>query len=131
MTVALHEDYLTVAEAAALLRVNQSTIRRWIAKGSLPASRVGPRRVALKESDVAAMIAPIHGMGEEPTLTTPDGRPYLPPLTPEQRRQGLAAVERAKQLQAEMLERRGGVPFSPSSWELLNEARDERTEQLG
>lgn len=129
MTVALAEPYLTVAEAAARLRVNPSTIRRWIAMGSLPASRVGHRRVALKESDVAAMIAPIRGVREVPLLTTPDGRPSLPPLTPEEQRQGFAALEAARQLRTELLERRGGVPFSPS-WELLNEARDERTEQL-
>ena len=129
MPTMLDEEYLTVAEAAAQLRVNQSTIRRWIANGSLPAYRVGQRRVALKESDVAAMIAPLQGMREVPLRTTPDGRPYLPPLTREERRQGLAALEAAKQARAELLARRGGVPFSPS-WELLNEARDERTEQL-
>ena len=133
MSTTLDETYLTVAEAATRLRVNQSTIRRWIAQGLLPASRLGRRRLALKESDVVAMFAPVHDMGggmrEAHILYTPDGRPYLPALTPEERERALAAVESMKQLQEEWLVRRGGVPFSPS-WELLNEARDERTEQL-
>ena len=34
-------DLLTVREAAALLRVTKPTIRRWIAEGRLPASRIG------------------------------------------------------------------------------------------
>ena len=133
MSTALDETYLTVAEAATRLRVNQSTIRRWIASGRLPAFRLGRRRLALKESDVAAMFAPVHdlggGMREAHILYTPDGRPYLPPLTPEERQRIREFLESTERWHAEQLERRGGVPFSPS-WELLNEARDERTEQL-
>jgi hypothetical protein len=53
----------------------------------------------------------------------------IPKLTPEQQRQGLAAVARAKKRQAEMLAKRGGKLFSPS-WELLDEARDERAREL-
>jgi excisionase family DNA binding protein len=34
-------DYLTTAEAAALYRVNERTIRRWIAAGELEALRIG------------------------------------------------------------------------------------------
>jgi len=130
MTMTLDEAYLTVAEAAARLRVNPSTIRRWIAKGSLPASRVGQRRVALKESDVAAMIAPIQGMRDVPTLTPPDERPYVPPLTPEERQRIEEFLERAERRLAEWREQPSGKPIPPS-WVLLNEARDERTEQLG
>ena len=33
-------------------------------------------------------------------------------------------------LSDKILAERGGVPFSPS-WELINEARDERSRQLG
>ena len=56
-------------------------------------------------------------------------RVTVPKLTPEQQQEWLAAIERAKQRQAEMLAQRGGQPWSPS-WELLTEARDERTSQL-
>jgi len=51
-------------------------------------------------------------------------------LPPEEQQRGLAALERMKALSDEIMAERGGVPFSPS-WELLNEARDERSRQLG
>ena len=35
------ESYLTVAEVAATLKLNQQTVRNWIDQGSLPALRVG------------------------------------------------------------------------------------------
>jgi len=37
----LAEPYLTVAEAARHLRVSAATIRRWIARGHVPAARFG------------------------------------------------------------------------------------------
>jgi excisionase family DNA binding protein len=51
--VAAHETeetYLTVAEVAATLKLNQQTVRNWIDAGTLPALRVG-RRVRIKRSD--------------------------------------------------------------------------------
>ncbi len=53
----------------------------------------------------------------------------IPKLTPEQQQQALEAMQAARQVRAEMIEKRGGKLFSPS-WELLNEARDERSRQL-
>jgi excisionase family DNA binding protein len=35
------DEFLTVAEVAQLLRLNQQTVRNWIDQGSLPAIRVG------------------------------------------------------------------------------------------
>lgn len=49
------ESFLTVAEVAALLRLNQQTVRNWIDAGSLPALRVG-RRVRIKRSDLDRML---------------------------------------------------------------------------
>ena len=126
---ALGEDYLTVAEAAALPRVGRSTIRRWIRRGHVPAYRIGQRRVALKRTDLTKLITPARSGGEQRgDVARAETDQVLHP-TAEQRRQALAAVAAAKRLQDELLERRGGKPFSPS-WELLNEARDERTRQL-
>lgn len=51
----MDEEYLTVAEVAALLKLNQQTVRNWIDASSLPAVRVG-RRVRIKRSDVEAMV---------------------------------------------------------------------------
>jgi excisionase family DNA binding protein len=44
------ESFLTVAEVAEMLKLNQQTVRNWIDQGSLPALRVG-RRVRIKRSD--------------------------------------------------------------------------------
>jgi excisionase family DNA binding protein len=129
MRTILDEEYVTVPEAAKLLRVHSSTIRRWIDSGELPAHRVGQRRVLVKRADLAKLITPARvEQDKEAGMSQPE-RLVIPKLTPEQQRQGFEAVERAKKRQAEMLAKRGGKLFSPS-WELLNEARDERMRQL-
>jgi excisionase family DNA binding protein len=45
------EEFLTVAEVAELLKLNQQTVRNWIDAGSLPAVKVG-RRVRIRRSDL-------------------------------------------------------------------------------
>ena len=50
-----NESFLTVAEVAELLRLNQQTVRNWIDAGSLPAVRVG-RRVRIKRSDLNRIV---------------------------------------------------------------------------
>jgi excisionase family DNA binding protein len=49
------ESYLTVADVAELLQLNQQTVRNWIDQGSLPALRVG-RRVRIKRSDLDRVL---------------------------------------------------------------------------
>lgn len=48
--VEIDEEFLTVAEVAEVLKLNQQTVRNWIDQGTLPALRVG-RRVRIKRSD--------------------------------------------------------------------------------
>src|ERR1700756_3364112 len=50
------EEFLTVAEVAEMLKLNQQTVRNWIDQGSLPALRVG-RRVRIKRSDFDRVLA--------------------------------------------------------------------------
>jgi excisionase family DNA binding protein len=52
----LEESFLTVAEVAEKLKLNQQTVRNWIDHGSLPAVRVG-RRVRIKRSDFERILA--------------------------------------------------------------------------
>ncbi len=49
------ESFLTVAEVADMLKLNQQTVRNWIDQGSLPALRVG-RRVRIKSSDLERVL---------------------------------------------------------------------------
>ncbi len=59
------ESYLTVAEVAETLRLNQQTVRNWIDQGSLPALRVG-RRVRIKRSDFERILEESYS-GARPT----------------------------------------------------------------
>lgn len=49
------EEFLTVAEVAELLKLNQQTVRNWIDQGSLPALKVG-RRVRIRRSDLERVL---------------------------------------------------------------------------
>jgi excisionase family DNA binding protein len=65
------EYYLTVAEVAELLRLNQQTVRNWIDQGSLPALRVG-RRVRIKQSDLDRLLSEGYSAGSH-GVASPDG----------------------------------------------------------
>jgi excisionase family DNA binding protein len=56
------ESFLTVAEVAEMLKLNQQTVRNWIDQGSLPALRVG-RRVRIKRSDFERVLAQSYTVG--------------------------------------------------------------------
>ena len=126
---ALDEELLTVAEAAALLRVTPSTVRRWIREGDVPAHRIGRRRVALRRSDLARLITPARPATETKDTVAVDEQVVGRRLTPEEVQRGLEAMDRAQELSRQTLAERGGKLFSPS-WEIINEQRDERTRQL-
>ena len=123
------DDYLTVAEAAALLRVSPSTIRRWIRNGAVPADRIGPRRIALKRGDLTALVtaAPTRTTAEQSVAPLPASE--IRPPTPEEWERGLAALERAQRLAEQIFVQRGCKLFPPA-WETIAEMRDERTRQL-
>jgi excisionase family DNA binding protein len=53
----MDETYLTIAEVADLLKLNQQTVRNTIDRGDLRAVRVGPRRIRIKQSALEAFIA--------------------------------------------------------------------------
>jgi excisionase family DNA binding protein len=56
------DSFLTVAEVAGILKLNQQTVRNWIDQGSLPALRVG-RRVRIKRSDFERVLAQSYTSG--------------------------------------------------------------------
>jgi excisionase family DNA binding protein len=146
MTTEVDPDLLTMAEAAKLLKVSTVTLKRWLKQGLLPAYHVGPRAIRIRRADLAKVLTPVSGEapGSPPkTLPGAEGAevstvkeshpihttlPVAPP-TEEEVRERLAAMEEAKELRAQMLARRGGKPFSPS-WEIIREAREERSRRL-
>jgi excisionase family DNA binding protein len=125
---AVDEEYLTVAEAATLLRVAPSTIRRWIRQGDVPAHRIGRRRVALKRDDLSNLITPARP-GAETSGEAGDQKWEPRQLTPEEQQQALELMDRIQQRAKEITAQRGGKLFPPS-WITINEQRDERTRQL-
>ncbi len=49
------DEFLTVADVAEMLKLNQQTVRNWIDQGSMPALRVG-RRVRIRREDFLAFV---------------------------------------------------------------------------
>jgi excisionase family DNA binding protein len=49
------DEFLTVAEVAERLKLNQQTVRNWIDAGTLPAYRVG-RRVRVSRADFDRLV---------------------------------------------------------------------------
>lgn len=51
--------YLTIDQTADAAGVTPKTVRRWIAAGILPAVRLGPRLVRIREDDLSALGQPL------------------------------------------------------------------------
>jgi len=55
-------EYLTVDQAATLLHVSSTTVRRWIYQGSLPAKKVSTgrnARVLIDKDDLHRILSPV------------------------------------------------------------------------
>ena len=61
------EEYLSVAEVAAALKLNPQTVRNMIDRGEIPAIRIG-RRVRITRSDLEQVLE--HGRIGAPTTKT-------------------------------------------------------------
>jgi excisionase family DNA binding protein len=70
----LEDSFLTVAEVAEMLKLNQQTVRNWIDQGSLPALRVG-RRVRIRRSDFDRVLADGYSGTGGGAQTAGDDRP--------------------------------------------------------
>jgi excisionase family DNA binding protein len=51
----MDDEFLTVADIARVLKLNQQTVRNWIDQGTLPALHVG-RRVRVRRADFDALV---------------------------------------------------------------------------
>jgi len=64
--IAREDSFLTVAEVAEMLKLNEQTVRNWIDQGSLPAVRVG-RWVRILRSDFDRLVEDGYQPGGSPT----------------------------------------------------------------
>ena len=71
------DEFLTVAEVAEILKLNQQTVRNWIDAGTLPAVRIG-RRVRIKRSDFDGVVEAGYG-GPRPASSTGIWEGEVPP----------------------------------------------------
>ena len=94
------DPWLTIAEFAQEMRVRPVTVRSWIAKGQLKATRSGQRKWLVRRSEVARLLE----QGSESTGVPP------PPPSPQ--------VERADP-----------NDFPPEVWERLAEEASERARE--
>lgn len=126
------DEYLTIGQAATLLQVSQSTVRRWIAQNELPAYRVGQRKVRLKRADLGRLITPVRrgqkgGIMRHAEADRRRAQFGITPPTDEQKQRALDVVAEARKLQAEIA---GKYGLFEDSAAVLREMREERTQQL-
>lgn len=63
------DAWLTLAEIADELRVNPATVRQWVSKGQLKASRAGVRKWIVRRSDLERMLAATNVVVETDPVT--------------------------------------------------------------
>ena len=119
-------DLVSAKEAAKLLNISESTAWRWINQQLLPAYRVGHKRVYVKRPDLAPLIKPARTVAK--SRLTPD-KAAEERMSEADKKRWLKALAESKRMRDAMLAERGGRPWIPSHV-LLDEARDERSEQL-
>jgi excisionase family DNA binding protein len=60
MRMACTDDFLKLFEAADILRVDESTLRRWIARGDFPAARTPGGQYRIARADLQLALGPAH-----------------------------------------------------------------------
>jgi excisionase family DNA binding protein len=122
------ERLITPSQAAKLLGVHISTVRRWITQGKLPAYRVGGRGIRIRSSDVEELITPLYRIIETGERMGEREPAAIRHLTGTEQERGLRALAEMRRLRAELTAARGKP--ADESWKLLDESRNERTRDL-
>ena len=65
------DPWLTLAEIAEELRVNPATVRLWVSKGQLQASRAGMRKLIVRRSEVDRMLVSVNRAAENEVWNSP------------------------------------------------------------
>lgn len=66
------DPWLTLGEIAAELRVNPATVRLWVSKGQLEATRAGMRKWIVRRSDLERMLAATNPASDRAADDEPD-----------------------------------------------------------
>ena len=60
------DEWLTVRDVAALLKVREETVRRWVREGELPALALGKKAgFRIRPADLEVFIAARYGLGSK------------------------------------------------------------------
>jgi excisionase family DNA binding protein len=79
------DPWLTLAEIAEELRVNPATVRQWVSKGQLKASRAGVRKWIVRRSDLERMLAETNSSPDEILDRVQRGEPAQLAVSPPRR----------------------------------------------
>src|SRR5947209_824820 len=60
------DPWLTLAEIAQELRVNPATVRLWVSRGRLQATRAGQRKLLVRRSELDRMLREVNAPGSRP-----------------------------------------------------------------
>lgn len=118
------ERFYDVAEVARLLRVSPSTVRRWIAAGTLVAHRVGPRAIRIRKEELERIIQPARAGRTEAAQASGEALLASRPTREE--------LARRQALVKEILELRAKRVITPmTSADLVRKVREEERRSYG
>ncbi len=122
------DPWLTVAEIAEELRVNPATVRLWVSKGALPATRAGQRKLLIRRSDLDRMLEAIRSeppqFGIRPPRSTHPRYRGRPPVLQSIRQLSSADIHGHRVSPAEMEELVEALQHAETVWDSAQAASD-------
>jgi excisionase family DNA binding protein len=122
------DPWLTVAEIAEALRVNPATVRLWVSKGALPATRAGQRKLLIRRSDLDRMLEAIRPeppqFGIRPPRSTHPRYRARPPVLQSMRQLSTADIHGHRVSAAEMQELVEQLQLADDLWDIAQAASD-------
>ncbi len=90
---------------------------------------MGEKRIGIQPADLTQLVARRPPRRDHGERSRPAAGPVTRRLSKAEQRRGLAALAALERLSAAIAARRG-AKLTPESWELINQSRDERTDEL-
>ena len=122
------DPWLTVAEIAEQLRVNPATVRLWVSKGTLPATRAGQRKLLIRRSDLDRMLAVIRPerapVGPRPPRSTHPRYRDRPPVLQSMRQLSTADIHGHRVSRAEFQELAEELDQADELWHAAQDASE-------